>query len=231
MMRPVFSIGGYGWVERNVREKADTSELSLRHDAVAKLFAQWRGTGTIGAEHHVQHRALDGQQTFGRFVGRLNVAQLSPSTPHPPHRLPHRLPAPRIRQPPILPAPCRIEIRARRHRHAGLAQQTPGQRRAVVRPIRHIGVDVERAICWQHPRQPQSRQRIQQQLAVRHIDRLVGLQLLLRLERGQCRHLRDRRRRDVEVLRQALDRPHQRLRQHHPADPPARHREVFREAS
>ena len=41
--------------------------------------------------------------------------------------------------------------------------------------------------------------------------------------------LRQRRHRDRKVLLQPFDRPHQRLRHHHPADPPAGHAEIFRE--
>ena len=42
--------------------------------------------------------------------------------------------------------------------------------------------------------------------------------------------LRDRRRADVQVLRELLDRRDERLGQHQPAQAPAGHAEVFREA-
>ena len=69
-----------------------------------------------------------------------------------------------------------------------------------------------------------------QQRAVCGIARLDGLQLVDTIEGAECRNLRDRRRRDVEILRQPLDGPHQLLRHHQPADAPAGHAEIFREA-
>ena len=73
-------------------------------------------------------------------------------------------------------------------------------------------------------------QLVEQQRAVLGIDALVGLELVDAVEGAERGHLGDRRRRDVEVLRQALDRPHQRRRHDQPADAPAGHREILGEA-
>ena len=68
-----------------------------------------------------------------------------------------------------------------------------------------------------------------QQVAVLGIARLDRLQFVRRAERLAGRDLRKFRRRDVEALRDPLDRPDEFFRQHHPADAPAGHAIVFRE--
>ena len=73
------------------------------------------------------------------------------------------------------------------------------------------------------------RQLLQQQGAVCGVACLHRFQFLARVERGEGGDLGKVGRRDVEVLRQPLDRAHETLRHDHPADAPAGHAVVFRE--
>ena len=57
----------------------------------------------------------------------------------------------------------------------------------------------------------------------------IGRQLLMAVERRLGGDLGDIRGRDEEILRQALGHAHQLLGQHHPADAPAGHGEIFGE--
>ncbi len=58
----------------------------------------------------------------------------------------------------------------------------------------------------------------------------VAVELVLAVEGGETGHLRDGRGADEEVLLEALDGGGERRRRHDPAQPPAGHREVLREA-
>ena len=94
---------------------------------------------------------------------------------------------------------------------------------------RNVGVEIERAVDGEEPLKPGLRQSVDQDAAVFLVAVLDGLHLVAPVEGRRRRDLRERRHRDREVLLQALDRPHQRIRHHHPADAPAGHAEVFRE--
>ena len=101
--------------------------------------------------------------------------------------------------------------------------------RAVVGEARDIGIEIERAVDRQKLVEPDLRQALDQNAAVLLIAVLDRLHLVAAVEGGLGRDLRQRRHRDGEILLQPLDRPHQRLRHHHPADAPAGHAEIFRE--
>ena len=123
----------------------------------------------------------------------------------------------------------RIEIDAGGCRDMRLLQHLIGKGKAVGSKIRHIGIEVERAIRRQEFFQTGARKTFDQDVAVLLIAALDRFHLLAAFEGGFGCDLRQRRHRDREILLQPLDRPHQRFRHHHPADPPAGHAKIFRE--
>ena len=127
------------------------------------------------------------------------------------------------------PPRARVEVEPGRHRHPRLAQDPGAELAAVAGHLRDVGVDVERPVRRRDAREPRLRQPLEHQRPVGAIDREVRLELAARVERRQRRHLARVRRADEQVLHQPLDPPDVRLRHHHPADPPAGHREVLRE--
>ncbi len=76
---------------------------------------------------------------------------------------------------------------------------------------------------------PGLRQAVEQDAPVLLVAVLDRLHLGAPVERRLGRDLGQRRHRDREIALQALDRADERLRQHHPADAPAGHAEIFRE--
>ena len=103
------------------------------------------------------------------------------------------------------------------------------ERPAVVGEVAHVGIDVEGAVRRRDPGEARPRQALEHQRPVGAVDREVGVELLGRVQRGEGRHLARVRRADEEILHQPLDPPDVGLGHHHPADPPAGHREVLRE--
>ena len=127
------------------------------------------------------------------------------------------------------PAVDRIEIDARRCRDMGLFEHAAGEFKTVRGEIGNIGIEVERAVGREKPGQAGLRQAFDQNATVLLIAALDRLHLVGAGKRGFGGNLRQRRHRDRQVLLQPFDRPHQRLRRHHPSDPPAGHAKIFRE--
>ncbi len=123
-----------------------------------------------------------------------------------------------------------IEIDPGRHGDADVLQHGLGEGGTVRGQGADIDVEIEGAVRGKDRGEARHRQLVQQQRAIGGVAGLDLLQLVDAIEGAECRDLRDRRRRDVEILCQPLDGPHQSLRHHQPADAPAGHAEIFREA-
>ena len=122
-----------------------------------------------------------------------------------------------------------VEVVARRRGDADLVEHAAGQLTARGGVLADVGVDIEGAVGRQDVGQSGLGQFVEQDRPVGRIHLAVSLQLLGRIERAEGCVLGDHRRADEQVLRETLDRSHEALGHHHPADPPARHREVFGE--
>ena len=98
--------------------------------------------------------------------------------------------------------------------------------------MRDVGVDVERAVGGGEPVDADRPQPVEQQLPVGRVVMQQRIRLGDRFgcERRDGGDLRQRRRADGEVSRQAVHRALQLLRHQQPAQPPAGHREVLRKA-
>ncbi len=96
--------------------------------------------------------------------------------------------------------------------------------------VRHVGVDVERAVGVGDAVDAGRREAVDQRVAVDAVARDVTVELVGRVERAERGDLRHVGSADVEVLLQPLDRPGEIVGHDDPADPPAGHREVLREA-
>ena len=95
--------------------------------------------------------------------------------------------------------------------------------------VGHIGIDVKGPVRRCDFIKADFRQVFEHQAPVFRIDIHHLLTVLPRLQGAQGGHLRGVWRAEEEVLRDAFDHPHMIFRHHHPADPPARHGEEFRE--
>mmetsp|Transcript_53113 Transcript_53113/g.124155 ORF Transcript_53113/g.124155 Transcript_53113/m.124155 type:complete len:405 (-) Transcript_53113:1279-2493(-) len=124
------------------------------------------------------------------------------------------------------------EIAAWGQRDLGALQQLVREDPAVGMVAADIHPRIEGAIGCDRHRQPQRVQGRHDVVATRLQLGATALELLegLGLEASQRRALGQRGRADVEVLGQPLDAGQQRRRQHQPAQAPAGHAEVFREA-
>src|SRR3954453_4860182 len=121
------------------------------------------------------------------------------------------------------------EVDARRGRHRFTLQQLNA---VLARVAPAIGVNVEGAVRLNRHGEIGVLQRWQQEIAPTRELVAATLEDRERLgaERGACRVLRRRRRRDEKMLRQLLEAAHRMRRQHDPAEPPAGHAEVLRKA-
>src|SRR5690606_19171634 len=123
-----------------------------------------------------------------------------------------------------------VEIDPRRCSNAGLIEHQLCEGEAVVRKLADVYIEVEGSVGRNDAVETGFRQLGQKKLAIGGIHPLVGLELRQAIESSQRSYLRYRRRRNVEILGQLLDGPHQLLGNDHPANPPAGHREVLGEA-
>ena len=124
------------------------------------------------------------------------------------------------------------EIHARRERHAAFVQHLAAKACAVVGERGAIGIHEKAAGGHHRNHEAQFAQRGHEEIAAGFErapplfeDRERG-----GLETGKRRALRRCGRRNVQVLRQLLQVAHVPLRRHQPAQAPARHVEIFREA-
>ena len=123
----------------------------------------------------------------------------------------------------------RIEVDAGSCRDVCLFQHLLGKFEAVGGEFRNVGVEVKRAVGGQEFVDPGLRQACNQDAAILLVAALDFFHLEAAFERSLGGNLRQRRHRNGKILLQPFDRPHQRFRHHHPADPPAGHAEIFRE--
>ena len=100
-----------------------------------------------------------------------------------------------------------IEIHARRERDACLGERAPAEFNRIIGETRHIAIDVEGAVDWRELAKAEPRQGLEEEGAALRIARAHRFELFFRLEGRLCGDLRHKRRRDEEVLRQALYRP------------------------
>ena len=107
-------------------------------------------------------------------------------------------------------------------------QHAAGEFHAVIGQPRYVAESVEGAIHGSRKRKADFGQAPHQEFAVERIARLDRVQLCRCRECLGSGDLRQFRRGYIEALLDALDRPHQSLGQHHPADPPAGHAVIFR---
>ncbi len=226
------------------RDAAGTAARTGRRDASRGAGARSQGSahprdgnaGRAGGNHFGRGRE-ERPDPFGLVAPaadrslRISGARVRPRASfQPPHGLFHIGRRTREGKSQIgVPAPG-IEIGPRRRGNAGFRQHAPAEFLAVIRQMRDVGVEIERAIGGREAREPGLWQRRQQQIAVRLVARDIAVELHRRIERRQRRDLRQRRRRDVEILRQHLDRAQQIGRHDHPAQAPAGHRIIFGEA-
>ena len=145
-------------------------------------------------------------------------------------RLAHVLLRPGKGNPYIVAAAAPVEVEPGRDGDAGLGEQSVAQVPAVHPEGADLRIEIESAIGGRETGQTDARQTFQQDFAVFRVPRDVPVELFGAIESRERRVLRQRRGRDEQVLGQALDRSVEIGRHHQPADPPARHREIFREA-
>ena len=114
-------------------------------------------------------------------------------------------------------------------RHACLFEHARRESEGCRRKSGHIGVQIERAIRREETNRARPGQALEQDAPVV----LIAVTHLFELGASARRRLRRRfgtaSVRDRQILLQALDRPHQRRRNHHPPDPPSGHAEIFGE--
>ncbi len=123
----------------------------------------------------------------------------------------------------------RVEIAPRGHRDPGLGQEAPAESDAVAGQRRYIDIEIKSALGRGEAGQPGIPQHGDQPVAIGAVARDMAVELGMAAEHRQGGELRQRRRRDVEILRQAFDRARQIRWHHHPAEPPAGHAVIFRE--
>ncbi len=124
----------------------------------------------------------------------------------------------------------RVEVDPRRGRDPGFGEHPLAEPLRVVGALGDVGIEVEGAVGRRQPVEARLGQPVQENFPVARVDGDVGFELVVAVEGGDRGELAQRRRRDEQVLRQALDRPQQVRRQDHPADAPAGHREILGEA-
>ena len=123
-----------------------------------------------------------------------------------------------------------VEVGAGRERHPGRLEQGRAPGRRVVGQVADVGVEVEGAVGRGQPGQAGRGQTLEQRRPVAPVALDPRRELGAAGERRERRLLRQRRRRDEQILGEQLDRPHQVRRRHQPAEAPAGHAEVFGEA-
>ena len=126
--------------------------------------------------------------------------------------------------------PGRVEVHARGRRDVGLLEEAPAQGDGIVGEAADVGVEVERAVRGGEAVEPSPMQLLQEEGAVGAIALDARLQFGQCLESSQSRVLRHGRRRDEQVLPKPAHGVDQILRQHEPAQAPARHAEILGEA-
>jgi hypothetical protein len=124
----------------------------------------------------------------------------------------------------------RIEINARRGRDTAVAQHGHAKIQAVVRHVPDVRVDIKSPVRWRDAEQTQAWQRFQQQLSVARISRDMSFQLLATVERHEPCVLTQRWRRQEQAAHVSTGSCQLLWRNQQPAQAPADHAEIFREA-
>src|SRR5215470_2359730 len=199
----------------NNPNSASTVKLSM------KPAVKLRSGGTIAGT-----RRRNGRKSS--LMIRSRASRLEPVC-QPLHRLVHLCRRTRVAETDEMSALERIEIDAGRRRHVRLRQHAPGEFEAVVAEARDVGIEIKGAVDRERFVEAGSGQALEQDAAILLVTVLYRLHLGAAVEGCLGGDLRQRWHRHREIALQAIERPHERLRRHHPADTPSGHTEIFGE--
>ena len=122
-----------------------------------------------------------------------------------------------------------VKVDPGRGRDAGILDHLLAELHAVVGEIRNVGIDIERAIGRRDPAKTHVWQGGKQQFPVAGIGGDIGFQLVGAVHRHQSGVLAERGRGKEQIAPPGLGGGHRVLGNHHPAQAPGRHAEVFGE--